>query len=76
MTMLKLVSAGLIFTAMLAVPATARENNAAAGRVANANAAAPGAPVVYKRGCVRAPDVGAFASDPWRKPPCKPTSRY
>jgi len=26
--------------------------------------------------CVRAPDVGAFASDPWRQPPCEPGTGY
>jgi hypothetical protein len=28
------------------------------------------------RSCVRAPDVGAFASDPWRAPPCEPGTGY
>jgi hypothetical protein len=28
------------------------------------------------RACVRAPDVGAFASDPWRAPPCEPGTGY
>jgi hypothetical protein len=76
MTILKLVSAGLVFTAMLAAPATARENNAVARGVVNANAAAPDAIPVRKRGCVRAPDVGGFATAPWRKPPCEPVARY
>ena len=73
MTILKLVSAGVILTAVLAVPAMAREGSGLTRRVSDANAAAPDA---RKRGCVRAPDVGAYASAPWRRPPCEPGSRY
>jgi hypothetical protein len=40
------------------------------------DAAAPNAPPVGQSGCVRAPDVGEFATAPWRKPPCEPVSRY
>ena len=31
---------------------------------------------VGRRHCVRAPDVGAFASAPYTKPPCEPAYRY
>ena len=64
MTKLKFLSAALIATAMVATPALARENRAA---VRQDTAAAA---------CVRAPAVGAFASDPWTAPPCEPTTAY
>jgi hypothetical protein len=38
--------------------------------------AAPNATPVGQGGCVRAPDVGEFATAPWRKSPCEPVSRY
>jgi hypothetical protein len=77
MTTLKLLSAGLIVTAVFASPAMARESNANARRtVADSHTAVHRAPAVSKRGCVRAPDVGAFATAPWRQPPCEPASGY
>ena len=75
MTMLKLLSAGLITAAMLATPAIAREGKARRA-TADAYAAVPATSSGHKRGCVRAPDTGAFATAPWRKPPCEPGSRY
>ena len=39
------------------------------------DAAARDATPVRKRGCVRAPDVDAFATGPWSIPPCEPASR-
>jgi hypothetical protein len=77
MTTLKLLSAGLIVAAMFASPAMARESSANARRTAvDAYAAADRAPAASKRGCVRAPGVGAFATAPWRRPPCEPASGY
>jgi hypothetical protein len=69
MMKLKLLSAALIATAMVAAPAMARENRAAV-RQQTATTIADGA------GCVRAPAVGAFASDPWTAPPCESTTAY
>lgn len=40
------------------------------------DAAARDTAPIRKRGCVGAPDVGGFATAPWRKPPCEPVSRY
>jgi hypothetical protein len=40
------------------------------------DAAAPNATPVGRSGCIRASDVGEFATAPWRKPPCEPVSRY
>nr|WP_082656191.1 hypothetical protein [Bradyrhizobium valentinum] len=64
MTRFKVLSAGLIAVAMLTTPAMAREYRHVVKR---ADVSAP-------RDCVRAPDVGAFASDPYTRPPCEPAS--
>ena len=69
MTKLKLLSAALIATAMVATPALARENRAAVRQHTTATN-------VDGAACVRAPDVGAFASDPWTAPPCEPTTIF
>jgi hypothetical protein len=76
MTTLKLLSAGLIATAMLATPALARETHLAK-RQAAAEANASGFPSA--RGghvCIPAPRVGAFATAPWtgNNIPCEPES--
>jgi hypothetical protein len=73
MTKFKLLSAALIATAMVATPAMARENsreNKAAVRQHTTATTVDGA------GCIRAPAVGAFASEPWGAPPCEPATRY
>jgi hypothetical protein len=76
MTKIKLLSAGLIATAMLAMPAMARESYAAKRHVAvEANASAsPTARYIDGRGCIPAPRVGAFATEPWGgdNVPCEP----
>ena len=69
MTNLKFLSAALIATAMVATPALARENGAAVRQHTTAT-------TVDGAACVRAPDVGAFASDPYIRPPCEPTTVY
>jgi hypothetical protein len=75
MTTLKFLSAGFVVAAMIASPALARE-----GKVKHANvdayASTQRVPASVKRGCVRSPDVGAYATAPWRQPPCEPSSRY
>jgi len=77
MTTLKLFSAGLIAAAMVASPAMAREANTNARKMnVDAYASAQRVPVTSKRSCARAPDVGAYATAPWRRPPCEPTSGY
>ena len=76
MTKLKLLSATLIATAMLATPAMARKSHVASRRLAeDANASAsPAAPYINGRVCVPAPRVGAFATAPWGgdNVPCEP----
>ena len=77
MTTLKLLSAGLMVAAMIASPAMAREGSNQTRRTNDdAYASVQRVPVTSKRNCVRAPDVGAYASDPWRRPPCEPKSGY
>jgi hypothetical protein len=72
MTKVKLLSAAMIAAATLATPAMARE-----GHVAARHLAASTAPYVDGRACVRAPAVGAFATQPWTNgPPCEPTTVY
>jgi hypothetical protein len=67
MTKFKLVSAALIATAMVATPAMARENKAAVRHTA----------ATAVDSCIRAPAVGAFATQPWDgAPPCEPTTAY
>jgi hypothetical protein len=73
MTRFKLVSAALIAAAMLAAPAMARESHVKS----TARYAAPAARYVDGSACVRAPAVGAFATQPWTNgPPCEPATAY
>jgi hypothetical protein len=71
----KLLSAGLLATAMLTTPVLARQHHGRTHHVAeSADASAP-ADVHYAdgRGCVRAPRVGAYATAPWEnETPCEP----
>ena len=78
MTKLKLLSAALIAAAALATPAMARETGVASRHVTRDAYASTRPTSSYNdgRGCVRAPDVGAFASDPYVVPPCEPMTAY
>ena len=69
MTKFKLLSAALVATALVATPAMARENKATVRQHTTATS-------VDGAACVRAPDVGAYASDPYTRPPCEPTTVY
>jgi hypothetical protein len=73
MTGLKLLSVGMIVAAALASPVTARERHVSRSVADNAYAASPAA---AKRGCDRAPRVGAYATQPYKRPPCEPTQGY
>jgi hypothetical protein len=67
----RLFSAALLAAATVMTPAIARQHHATSRHVPqNAYAAAPDI------GCVRAPRVGAFATQPWRKPPCEFGTTY
>jgi hypothetical protein len=70
MTRLKVLSAGLIAAAMLTTPLMAREHR----HVARGYDVSAPRGVLDGRDCVRAPNVGAYASDPYTRPPCEPTS--
>ena len=76
MTKLKLLSATLIATAMLATPAMARKSHVTSRHlVLDANASAsPTARNIDGRVCIPAPRVGAFATAPWggNNVPCEP----
>ncbi|OCK54432.1 hypothetical protein [Bradyrhizobium sp. LMTR 3] len=76
MRKVKLLSAALLAAATLATPALAAPHMAR-HVVTNDNA---GVMSVMHRNdgnsCVRAPDVGAFATAPWTAPPCEPNTGY
>jgi hypothetical protein len=73
MTRRKLVSAAMIAAAMLATPAMAREGHMAHRHLATST----NARTADGRGCVPAPAVGAFATQPWDNgPPCEPATAY
>ena len=78
MTTIKLLSAGMIAAAMLATPAMARDHHTAKRHVTeSANMGDPAADrYVDGPGCVQAPRVGAFATEPWigGNVPCEPGS--
>jgi hypothetical protein len=61
MTKLTFVSAALIATTVFATQAMAARNNVTARHATTKN-------------CVRAPSIGAFASDPYTAPPCLPNT--
>jgi hypothetical protein len=75
MSKLERFSVALIAVAMFATPAMAKQHKAwhdKNGAVIKASN------VVHTNGqhCIRAPDVGAYASAPFTKPPCEPASYY
>jgi hypothetical protein len=61
MTKITFVSAALIAATVFATQAMAARNNVVARHVTT-------------KDCVRAPNVGAFASDPYTVPPCLPNT--
>ena len=69
MTGFKILSAGLIAVAILTVPAMAKEHR----HVARQAAASAQRGDFNGRDCVRAPNVGSYASDPYTQPPCEPS---
>jgi hypothetical protein len=79
MIKLQLLSAGLVAATILATPALAREAHVKSQhRAENADVSpAPGIPH-NEHSCIRAPRVGAFATQPWDNgpPPCEPTLGY
>ena len=78
MTISNLLRAALIGAAIIATPAMARESGVASPRVTSDAYASGTRTTRYseRQACVRAPDVGAFASDPYVIPPCEPMTAY
>jgi hypothetical protein len=70
MAKMKSLVVALVTAAAFATPALARD-----GHVAHRKAAATYENVTPDT-CVRAPAVGAFASDPWTQPPCEPNTGF
>ena len=67
MTKTTFATAALIVAIAFTSEATAAQQHLVAGhRTAKAHAVA--------NDCVRAPNVGAFATDPWTAPPCMPNT--
>ena len=73
MRKVKLLSAALLAAAALATPALAA-THAKRHVVTNDNAGIMRP--VDGNSCVRAPDVGAYATAPWTVPPCEPNTGY
>lgn len=69
MTKVTFVSAALIVAAVFTTQAVAARSDVAA-RQARTNAH------TSATDCVRAPNVGAFASDPYIVPPCMPNTAF
>jgi len=76
MRKLKLLSAALLTAATFATPALAAGHTSrhlvteAQGRVMSTTQRDEG------DSCIRAPRVGAFATEPWTVPPCEPNTGY
>jgi len=69
----KLLSAVLLTAATFATPVLAASRHVvtdANGRVMSTMQGGQG------DSCIRAPRVGAYASDPWTVPPCEPSTGY
>ncbi|MCA1451745.1 hypothetical protein I6F35_00780 [Bradyrhizobium sp. BRP22] len=77
MSKIKFLSIALVAAATLATPAMAREHTRHVARAA-AVVAAPEQVYVGGPGCIPAPRVGAFASQPWTdgNVPCEPGTGY
>jgi hypothetical protein len=71
------LSAGLIAAVLITAPAMARKHHVKSWHD-KSGAVVESSNVVHINGrhCIRAPDVGAFASDPYRRPPCEPARWY
>jgi hypothetical protein len=77
MSKLERFSAALIAVAMFATPAMARQHHPKSWHdKTGANIEASQVVHTGGRHCIRAPDVGQFASAPYTKPPCEPAFWY
>jgi hypothetical protein len=73
MRKVKLLSAALLAAATLATPALAATHTTR-HVVTNENSSVMRS--ADRDSCVRAPDVGAYATAPWTVPPCEPYTGY
>ena len=73
MRKVKLLSAALLTAATLATPALAATRHVVTNDNANMASVTRSA---NRDSCVRAPDVGAYATAPWTVPPCEPNTGY
>ena len=72
-------SAVLIATTTLATPALAAGSDVASRhvRIGSHVEVVPGERYILRDACVRAPRVGAFATEPWTNaPPCEPNTMF
>jgi hypothetical protein len=76
MTKVKLLSAVVLAAAALTTPAMARGSFVGTEHTSSAYARAVPAERSADVACVRAPRVGAFASQPWANPPCEPNTAF
>jgi hypothetical protein len=73
----KSLAVALLAVATLATPALARDSHVVRRNASDSFASVTADNGSYTEGaCVRAPEVGAFASDPWNVPPCEPNTGF
>jgi hypothetical protein len=76
MAQMKYLALALLTAATLATPALARENHAHRKAMDAYASVVPDTGFYTEHACIRAPNVGAFASDPWKEPPCEPNTGF
>jgi hypothetical protein len=78
MTKVKLLSAVVLAAAALTTPAMARGSFVGSDHgTSNAYVrTAPARRSMAEGGCVQAPRVGAYATEPWSAPPCEPNTAF
>jgi len=72
----KLLSAALLAAATLATPAFAATHTTRHFATSDNAGMASVVRSTNRDSCVRAPDVGAYATQPWSVPPCEPNTGY
>jgi len=76
MTKVKSFAVVLVAAATLASPAFARGSYVTFHANDARAAVSSDAALANRSSCVRAPRVGAYASDPWTQPPCEPNTNF
>jgi hypothetical protein len=75
MRKVKLLSAALLAAATFATPALAATHTSRHAVTNDTNMASV-MRSADRDSCIRAPDVGAYATQPWTVPPCEPNTGY